>query len=69
MSWQSLENMAYMAYFLAAKSVPVVAVGASVVFAISPWYVTHHTLDSRMTLWGALRCYCTRALAHGLVRV
>jgi hypothetical protein len=36
-SAQSLQNAAYMAYFLAAKSVPLVAVGSSVVFALSPW--------------------------------
>lgn len=38
MSYQSLQNAAYMSYFLAAKAVPLVAVGSSVVFAISPWY-------------------------------
>jgi hypothetical protein len=37
MSMQSLVNAAYMTSFLAAKAVPVVAVGSSIVFAISPW--------------------------------
>ncbi|KAL7683983.1 putative SWEET sugar transporter [Plasmopara halstedii] len=37
MSTQSLANAAYMTYFLAVKAVPVVAVGSSVVFALSPW--------------------------------
>ncbi|RLN37203.1 hypothetical protein BBJ28_00013256, partial [Nothophytophthora sp. Chile5] len=36
MSWQSLENAVYMSSFLAAKAIPVVAVGSSIVFAISP---------------------------------
>lgn len=40
MSWQSLENAFYMSSFLAAKAVPVVAAGASVVFAVSPWCVS-----------------------------
>lgn len=37
MSWQAMENMMYMSYFLATKSVPVVAAGVSIVFAVSPW--------------------------------
>lgn len=37
-SYQSMENALYMSYFLATKSVPVVAAGVSVVFAVSPWY-------------------------------
>lgn len=36
-SYQSMQNALYMSYFLAAKSVPVVAAGVSVVFAVSPW--------------------------------
>ncbi|KAG1710070.1 hypothetical protein DVH05_017078 [Phytophthora capsici] len=50
MSMQSLANAAYMTYFLAAKSVPVVAVGSSIVFAISPWPTVATIRRSRSTL-------------------
>ncbi|POM75342.1 Hypothetical protein PHPALM_7568 [Phytophthora palmivora] len=50
MSMQSLVNAAYMTYFLAAKSVPVVAVGSSIVFAISPWPTVSTIRRARSTL-------------------
>ncbi|KAE8896280.1 hypothetical protein PF005_g7498 [Phytophthora fragariae] len=50
MSMQSLVNAAYMTSFLAAKSVPVVAVGSSIVFAISPWPTVATIRRSRSTL-------------------
>ncbi|KAG7392872.1 hypothetical protein PHYPSEUDO_014359 [Phytophthora pseudosyringae] len=50
MSLQSLANAAYMTYFLAAKSVPVVAVGSSIVFAISPWPTVATIRRARSTL-------------------
>ncbi|EGZ13165.1 hypothetical protein PHYSODRAFT_512359 [Phytophthora sojae] len=50
MSMQSLANAAYMTYFLAAKSVPVVAVGSSIVFAISPWPTVATIRRARSTL-------------------
>lgn len=34
----SLENALYMSSFLARKAVPALAIGSSIVFAISPWY-------------------------------
>jgi solute carrier family 50 protein (sugar transporter) len=50
MSWQSVENMMYMSYFLATKSVPVVAAGASVVFAVSPWQTVKTIQQAKSTL-------------------
>ncbi|KAG6959809.1 hypothetical protein JG688_00009916 [Phytophthora aleatoria] len=50
MSMQSVANAAYMTYFLAAKSVPVVAVGSSIVFAISPWPTVATIRRERSTL-------------------
>lgn len=47
---ESLSNAAYMTYFLAAKSIPVVAVGSSVVFAISPWPTIATIRRERSTL-------------------
>ncbi|RLN66571.1 hypothetical protein BBJ28_00010151 [Nothophytophthora sp. Chile5] len=50
MSWQSLENAVYMSSFLAAKAIPVVAVGSSIVFAISPWPTVSTIRRARSTL-------------------
>ncbi|DAZ97147.1 TPA: hypothetical protein N0F65_004761 [Lagenidium giganteum] len=49
-SLQSLQNMLYMSTFLAAKSVPVIAAGTSIVFAVSPWTTVRTIARARSTL-------------------
>ncbi|CAH0488689.1 unnamed protein product [Peronospora farinosa] len=49
-SLQSIVNAAYMMYFLAAKAVPVIAVGSSIVFSISPWPTISTIRRARSTL-------------------
>jgi hypothetical protein len=49
-SLQTLENWLYMSYFLAAKAVPMVAVGSSLVFAVSPLYVSSSSFSSSAAL-------------------
>ncbi|CAH0520346.1 unnamed protein product [Peronospora belbahrii] len=49
-SLQSLANAGYMTYFLAVKSVPIVAIGSSIVFAISPWPTILTIRRARSTL-------------------
>uniref|UniRef100_K3WSB2 Sugar transporter SWEET1 n=1 Tax=Globisporangium ultimum (strain ATCC 200006 / CBS 805.95 / DAOM BR144) TaxID=431595 RepID=K3WSB2_GLOUD len=50
MSWQSMENMMYMSYFLATKSVPVVAASVSVIFAVSPLQTVKTIQQAKSTL-------------------
>jgi len=45
-----MENMMYMSYFLATKSVPVVAAGVSIVFAVSPWQTVKTIEQAKSTL-------------------
>ncbi|KAI9918186.1 hypothetical protein PsorP6_013150 [Peronosclerospora sorghi] len=50
MAMESLGNAVYMTSFLASKSVPFVAIGSSIVFAISPWPTVATIRRSRSTL-------------------